>query len=261
MRIRTVKPAFFKDEDLGDLPPLTRLLFQGLWLMADRDGRLEDRPRLIKTEVLPYDQCDIESMLDVLDKAGFITRYEGGGRRCIYIPGFKIHQRICGNEVKYPSELPAPPVIENSGINVEATMNQLGSQERERERERSKGKGIGKGKELIYSEKPSGLIIPDELQNDQDAILEWLAYKKERGQGYKGERGLQALWRCFKAIPAERRREAVDYSMANNWSGLFEKKGAFNGKTRIDTGGANNEKNGGGDPDRNEDLAGISKRV
>ena len=52
MRIRTRKPAFFKDEDLADLPPLTRLFFQGLWPMADRDGRLENRPRLIKAEVL-----------------------------------------------------------------------------------------------------------------------------------------------------------------------------------------------------------------
>lgn len=109
-RIRTIKPGFFKDEDLADLPPLTRLLFIGMWTTADGEGRQEYRPRFLKAEVLPYDNCDIESMLESLSKpktgAPFIIIYEANGKRYIEIPGFREHQRISGKEAETPSEIP-----------------------------------------------------------------------------------------------------------------------------------------------------------
>ena len=38
MRARNLKPGFFKNETLAEIEPLGRLLFQGLWCMADREG-------------------------------------------------------------------------------------------------------------------------------------------------------------------------------------------------------------------------------
>lgn len=105
MRIRSIKPGFFKDEDLAELPALTRILFAGLWCMADREGRLEDRPRLIKVEILPYDKCDIELILNSLQEYGFIVRYEVNGIRCIQIVGFLRHQIPSRDEPQ--SELPS----------------------------------------------------------------------------------------------------------------------------------------------------------
>jgi len=43
MRSRNIKPGFFKNEIIAEMPTETRLLFIGLWLLADREGRLEDR--------------------------------------------------------------------------------------------------------------------------------------------------------------------------------------------------------------------------
>ncbi len=54
MRARNIKPGFFKNEHLGTADPIVALLFEGLWLLADRDGRLEDRPLRIKAEIFPY---------------------------------------------------------------------------------------------------------------------------------------------------------------------------------------------------------------
>ena len=51
-RARNIKPGFFDNETLGELPALTRLLFIGLWCLADREGRLQDRPKRIKKELL-----------------------------------------------------------------------------------------------------------------------------------------------------------------------------------------------------------------
>lgn len=74
-RARNIKPSFFKNEILIELPFEARLLFIGLWTLADRAGRLEDRPKRIKMEIFPADNLDIESLLSQLNKAGFIIRY------------------------------------------------------------------------------------------------------------------------------------------------------------------------------------------
>ena len=58
-RARNLKPSFFTNDKLAELHPLGRLLFAGLWTIADREGRLEDRPKRIKTDVsLPYITAD-----------------------------------------------------------------------------------------------------------------------------------------------------------------------------------------------------------
>lgn len=105
-RARSLKPGFFRNEVLADIPPLGRLLFAGLWTMADRAGRLEDRPKRIKADVLPYDACDIDSLLAALDAAGFIRRFEAGGDRFIQIVNFARHQNPHLKEAE--SIIPAP---------------------------------------------------------------------------------------------------------------------------------------------------------
>ena len=68
MRIRSLKPDFFIDEDIAELKPLMRLFYQGLWCAADKSGRLEDRPKKLKVQILPYDNIDPEKMLNILAK-------------------------------------------------------------------------------------------------------------------------------------------------------------------------------------------------
>ncbi len=105
-RARNIKPAFFSNDQLADIHPLGRLLFIGLWTIADREGRLEDRPKRIKAEVLPYDDCNVDSLLNALDEHEFILRYESGGRRYIQILAFKKHQNPHTKESE--STIPAP---------------------------------------------------------------------------------------------------------------------------------------------------------
>lgn len=76
-RIRTVKPSFFLNEEIAALPMATRLLFIGLWTQADREGKLEDRPKRLKAEIFPYDSVDVDKTLSCLQSAGFIERYGG----------------------------------------------------------------------------------------------------------------------------------------------------------------------------------------
>ena len=91
-RSRNIKPGFFKNETLAECQPLARLLFAGLWCLADREGRLEDRPKRIRAELLPYDDGSVDEMLNELHGAGFIVRYEAGGNRFIQVMDFTKHQ-------------------------------------------------------------------------------------------------------------------------------------------------------------------------
>lgn len=91
-RARNIKPSFFLNERLAEIPPLGRLLFQALWCMADRAGRMEDRPKRIKVEALPYDDCDIDALLWALSRRGFIERYAVGDARFIQVVNFTKHQ-------------------------------------------------------------------------------------------------------------------------------------------------------------------------
>jgi len=91
-RARNIKPGFFKNELLVEQPFEVRLLFIGLWTLADREGRLEDRPKKIKMEVFPADNVAVEDGLDALEKDGFIERYEVNGNRYIEISAWSKHQ-------------------------------------------------------------------------------------------------------------------------------------------------------------------------
>lgn len=75
-RIRTIKPDFFKNEELSEMSAMNRLLFIGLWTQADREGRLHDRPKRLKAEIFPYENFDVDKGLQQLHEAGFIIRYK-----------------------------------------------------------------------------------------------------------------------------------------------------------------------------------------
>jgi hypothetical protein len=105
-RSRNIKPGFFKNDLLAECEPLARLLFAGLWCEADREGRLEDRPKRLKAECLGYDDCDIEALLNQLSGKGFIVRYVVEGIGYIAIPEFLKHQKPHMKEAA--STIPAP---------------------------------------------------------------------------------------------------------------------------------------------------------
>lgn len=91
-RSRNIKPSFFTNDLLAECEPLARILFAGLWTIADREGRLHDRPKKIKVEVLPYDECDVDALLWQLSSRNFIARYSENNERFIQIIAFSKHQ-------------------------------------------------------------------------------------------------------------------------------------------------------------------------
>lgn len=106
-RARNIKPSIMDNEELADLQMSSRLLFIYLWMLADREGRLEDRPRRIAAQAFPYDrEEDVEGLLEGLERAGFLHRYEAKNVSVIQIVNFTKHQAPHVREKA--SELPEP---------------------------------------------------------------------------------------------------------------------------------------------------------
>lgn len=102
-RIRTIKPEFFSSVDIVELSPLARLLYIGLWCEADREGRMEWKPKTFKIRYLPVDDCDIKSICQELVDRKLVVLY---GEGLAYIPKFTIHQHVNPREAK--TTLPEP---------------------------------------------------------------------------------------------------------------------------------------------------------
>ena len=104
LRIRSLKPEFYNDDEFATLSIWARHIYPGLWLAADREGRLEDKPKRLKTQIMPYDDVDMDALINELADFGALTRYEVEGVRIIQIEKFLRHQKPGKDEP--PSELP-----------------------------------------------------------------------------------------------------------------------------------------------------------
>lgn len=109
-RLRTLKPGFFTNEDLAACSVWARLAFAGLWVEADRAGRLKDSPPLLRSRIFPFDAgIDMAALLCELAARGFIQRYQAPAlpRGVIQITNWTKHQHPHRKEP--PSTLPPPP--------------------------------------------------------------------------------------------------------------------------------------------------------
>jgi len=123
-RTRSLKPQFFKNDLLAECQPLARLLFSGLWCMADAEGRLEYRPLRVKAEVLPYDECCVDQLVDELEQRGFVRRYTVDDVTILVIPKFLDHQRP---HPKEPTESFPPEENDGAGNKFVQAVNKSGT--------------------------------------------------------------------------------------------------------------------------------------
>jgi hypothetical protein len=145
-RSRNIKPGFHHNDLLASKPPLTRLLFIALWAIADREGRLEDRPAKIKALCLPYDDIDVDAALADLASGDdpFIIRYEVGKGRYLQVINWHKHQTPHGREPE--STIPEPESCTNLSTNpnsVEVSADAVPSPSQDAER-RLRVSGISK---------------------------------------------------------------------------------------------------------------------
>ena len=148
-RARNIKPAFFHNDKLSELDPLARLAFIGMWTIANFKGCIEYRPKMLKVQILPYDVCDIELLVNNLEQARFIRFYAEQGKKYIKIVNFEKHQNPHKNERDAGSDI--PDITELNSKNIE--MNQDGTKP-----------------DLIGTKTEPLVLIPDSLLLNPDSL-------------------------------------------------------------------------------------------
>ena len=232
-RIRTIKPQFFLNEELSELPAMVRLLFIGLWTQADREGRLLDRPKRLKAEIFPYDNFDVEKGLRQLSEAGFILRYKVNVNvkdrvlapeqpknelAIIQVINFSKHQKIDKANEK-ESDLPAPiPVA------YDKTTNSLSKDE-----ERNGKELNGKEENILFFTNP----FSDNFLKDWDL---WKKFKKEEFKFFyktvlSEQAAVNELVNVSKGDETVAKR-IIHLSIANGWKRFFELKTENNGNSK-----------------------------
>lgn len=97
-RIRTIKPEFWEDEKVAELPIEARLLFIGMWNFADDNGVFPDSTKWIKAKVFPYDtplrDHIVTTWVNLLVQNGMLNRFEYEGKSFLIIRTFSEHQII-----------------------------------------------------------------------------------------------------------------------------------------------------------------------
>lgn len=86
-----------------------RLVFVGLWSLADDEGRFRADPRFVAGQILPYDADGlgtIKKALAELEREGCVQLYGANGSHYGFVTGWKAHQKI---DRPSQSRLPQPP--------------------------------------------------------------------------------------------------------------------------------------------------------
>jgi hypothetical protein len=96
MRIRQVKPDFWRDERLGDLSDTARLVYIGLWMEADDAGWFRENTTEIAAELFPFQsratrERKVTAALEGLLALGRIVSHPCGHS---FIPRMTEHQRF-----------------------------------------------------------------------------------------------------------------------------------------------------------------------
>jgi hypothetical protein len=174
MRIRQVKPAFWSDEKLAELPESTRLFYVGLWMIADDAGWLRWNAIEVARDLYGYEsrgrrERRTAAMFDALVAAKRVVVHPCGHAE---IPRMVTHQRLSGPTKQVQTTLnehlrvchsspspagsrddpqsPANPRPERNGTDVErGTVRN--------------GKGTGKGSAPAKSPNGAGALDEDDV--------------------------------------------------------------------------------------------------
>jgi hypothetical protein len=187
-RIRTIKPDFFFDEKVSELDHKSRLAFIGLWCYADKEGRMEDKPKVLKAKLFPYENVDFDKILDALTVSEFIIRYTAESKKYILINNFCKHQRP--HHTEKDSEIP--------DFNGDITVKQPdidGEEKVGRERKGKERKGVYGGFRNVLLTENEYSKLQTSLGSKREEMIERLSgYIASKGTKYKSHYATILNW-------------------------------------------------------------------
>lgn len=165
-RIRTIKPEFWTDEKIGSIKRDIRLLFIGLWNLADDDGVLKANPAYIKGQLFAFDDelrtGTVKEWLDALENARMVIPFSHNRESYYVIRSFKSHQKI---NRPTPSKIPLESI--KSALFGDSCTHGVITEHSPQERKGKEGKGKeGNGMEFMHER-------DEKLENE---VLEYFGF-------------------------------------------------------------------------------------
>lgn len=145
MRIRTVKPEFWQDEDLAEISETARLVAIGLLNMADDDGFFNANEKLVSSMLFPLTEpsLSIHECLNQLVGTGYLKLFPCKKGKKVYgvVCNFAKHQKV---------NRPTPSKIKDLVDFTDDSLNTHGvitvGKERNLEQGKEQGKEVEQGK-------------------------------------------------------------------------------------------------------------------
>lgn len=162
-RQRMISPKYFADEDLAGVTFPARLLGLALLTMADREGRLEDRPKLLKVGAFPHDVIEVAPLLEELVQVRFLVRYVVNGRAYLLVRSFHRYQKPHPNEAR--STLPGPP---SSVVAFPADVTRPSDISGSAQAEYGVGVGVGEPPQPPCGGRPD---LPDDIHDGRIVVM------------------------------------------------------------------------------------------
>lgn len=211
MRIRTLKPSFWRSDDITALPMDLRLLFIGLWSYVDDNGVGINDYRQIAADLfaLEEDQTAVRAWvregLATLSRGSLVTCYMIEDRSYIFITKWDKHQKIDRPNV---ARFPRPPddfdpSTSRNGSNPDqvatpsrhprdtpsSVVGNLEQGNRGREEERTCARSSANDLDthqaeltLIEPPGPSEAVVPISRRADETFTRFWAAYPRKKAK-------------------------------------------------------------------------------
>jgi len=179
-RIRTIKPEFWRNEQLSEISAEAALMAVGLLNHCDDEGYFNANPSILKADIFPLRNLSMtpHELLSELSVIGFVELYYDEENNCksrIYgkVVKFTEHQRI---NRPTPSKIKSLSLVSDNSLSTHGALTV------------GKGKGKGKGKEQGTGNreqgtgkgsvaKPQKTPLPENFFISDDVRL-WFAEKK-----------------------------------------------------------------------------------
>jgi len=213
MRIRTIKPEFWDHPVMSRQSDSTKLLAIGLLNVADDEGYFFAEPRMIRNAIRPLDDDSRITTVSLreLSEIGYISINNHPTHGAIgSIPSFLIHQVI--NKPK-ASKIKA---LFMEGINTVSIPDQYRLEGKGKERNKE-GKGIRN--ERV----DDALPLPFDSADFKLFWANWEQHRKEKKAKLTPTARNQQLEK-LKDMGEQRAIAALKHSLANGWTGIFEKE-------------------------------------
>ena len=238
-RIRTLKPEFWKHEDLSALPEATHLLAAALLNYSDDFGYFNANPRLIQAECLPLREpsVSVPESLRSLQTINFIELGTGPtDRRYGRVVNFTEHQRVSHPTPSKIADLSIVwDIIKKPPENIGNSPDNFAPEQGTGNREQGKREAVAKSADPT----PDLPSIPESLKRGTRLSLESLPDEwREFCQAERPDLDPERTWAIFQDHWRGKAGQAgVKLDWLATWRNWVRREGKGNGINRQADGG------------------------